>query len=346
MAATFDLNGDVWPPRSSATAVETVARVASRLVARSVFPPGEPAETLLGQLASPERRADRRGVPVLLPESILDDHAPPKLDRRLKTVHFGYSWRPSTDGWMFYYPEGLVHLDDVAEDLGRLAGLVNTLILSSGPLARPHVLSPAIARLNELVELRLPGCGITGLPDEFRELDLLVSLDLSRNPLQILPTQLAALDRLEELILQDCDQLHTDCRELTPIAGHLEHLDLGGCPVVSLDADFMASAGVICLHLRPPPGRGAELPFVGRLAPMRTLRSLEMTNARLVDPEATLGGLPGLRELSLIGVPLATLPYAACQMTRLTRLNLWDTGLSVDRNLVTNYWPNLAGDVH
>jgi hypothetical protein len=227
---------------------------------------------------------------------------------------------------------------------------------------------PALAeevRAGRRDDIRLPGCGLTAVPDVLRGLTRLRYLDLADNRLTELPAWLGELTRLQVLTLDRnrVDALPDSIGALTRLAIlHVDHNRLTAVPTpmsrltalerLSLAGNRLTALppippGLACLNLDanrlatlPDDLRGlagleqlhlrgnrlARLP--GAVADLTTLWLLDLDANRLTTLPDTLDRLTRLRVLRLSDNRLATVPPVLCRMTGLESLHLARNGLT------------------
>ncbi|KAK4789803.1 hypothetical protein SAY86_017107 [Trapa natans] len=163
---------------------------------------------------------------------------------------------------------------EMPESFGMLSNLV-TLYMSKKPALAGDNLSVTLpstfSNLISLTELNARACYISaGIPDDFQKLVLLETLNLGYNNFESLPSSLADLSKLKQLLLPHCHNL----KSLPPLPLSLEKLDLAECRAIETIADMKN---------------------------LENLEELNMVNCEKVVDVPGIEGLKSLRRLYLTG---------------------------------------------
>ena len=257
-------------------------------------------------------------------------------------------------------------LSCVCEELGRLSHL-RSLDLSQNPLKCPEQMQDVVRRLRGLRELRFYSLGLeklcdlicknlfrleilglsdnalTALPSEITNLQFLREIYLNNNLLQIFPTGLAELPRLE-IIDVGLNQINTlsddDCgsswkklfvasnrlsslpRSLCKF-GHLTVLDASSNALTRLPHCFRALTGLVDLGL----SNNVLRTFPAQVCMLRSLQVLYLKNTGLKELLPNVANLQTLCVLDLSQNSFTSFPSEILSLVNLEDLSLDDNQL-------------------
>ena len=181
------------------------------------------------------------------------------------------------------------------------------------------VFPPAVCGLPELKSLRIRNCKLKSVPAEIARLEKLQELDLSFNPVEVLPAGVWHLTQLRSFATST---------PLPPEAGmliHLEELSLYGERIRALPAETVHLASLERLYISC-----SEMDtFPAEILSLKKLVALSVSVKKVTSIPAGLAQLPGLRYLTLdLGFVRLEQPLVLKGLDQLLELTL--NGIALD----------------
>ena len=179
-----------------------------------------------------------------------------------------------------------------------------------------------LKQLNCLLSLDLSFNKLSSLPPEILSLTNLQSLDLSANQLSSFPPEIGALTNLQSLDLS-ANQLSSFPSEICSLT-NLQSLDLGGNQLSSLPSEILSLTNLQSLYLRN--NQLSSLP--PEIGALTNLQSLYLISNQLSSLPPEIGALTNLQSLDLSDNQLSSFPPEILSLTNLQSLDLRGNQLS------------------
>jgi hypothetical protein len=215
------------------------------------------------------------------------------------------------------------------------------LTKEQGKMRRPFKLPPEIGQLNSVRSLGLVGLHLTDVPQEIYTMSGLSELDLSRNPLEVLPSSNRFPLGLRNLRLRDCKI--SDLPASLKILTSLRMLDISGNRFRTSPRVVWKLAGLTWLNISENPmatvpaslhklnklrtlfmGGNKEIGLCKIRSLPRSLRFLRLTHCSFKDLPESIGQLEVLNMLEVRNTKLIILPHYLSNLQHLRHLDISD----------------------
>ncbi|XP_042518486.1 putative disease resistance RPP13-like protein 1 [Macadamia integrifolia] len=195
------------------------------------------------------------------------------------------------------YDEGtLIEIPKALEKAKKL----RTLILSSSSL----ISNDMLMNFQRLHVLSIQNCKLKEVPPSIRKLKHLRYLDLSDNPIEVLPQSVTTLYNLQTLKLNYCDDLKELPKEMRKMVSlrHVEFKWRNKCTKMPIEMGRLTDLQTLTYFIVGKDGRRKikQFKYLNNLRGELTIKGLENVTSGIEEArEANLRGKPDVRDLTL-----------------------------------------------